>query len=254
MTQKPLRCWNQTLMRIVYLLLIMAGMLCVRIDFGTGTNHVASDVPATNPARPSARIGGSRTESWSLCLGQAARNSGVHPALFDAIVRVESGRHPYAFGWYDETRTWRSYKARNYSDAVAHLQTLERQRIRFDMGLAQVNSRNIRVLRTRTGLSSIQALDPCANLHLASVILREQIKIHGRTWKAVGGYNGAPTYAAKVYRAYCAHVPEALHCHVRIPLSHLLTYPLPLAQTGVAGSEGVKQFIKSSQYSDHTTA
>jgi soluble lytic murein transglycosylase-like protein len=188
------------------------------------------DIEAVSTTQPSqsGRFGVVRTHAWDFCLQKSARRTGVHPALLHAIVKVESGRHPYAFGWYDSTGIWKSYRAPSYTEAVAHFRALEQQQIRFDVGLAQVNSRNLKILQNRIGIAPIQALDPCSNLHLAGLILREQIKIHGSNWEAVAGYNGSLTYAPRVYRAYCAQVPTALHCRTQVPLSHLLSYPLPV--------------------------
>ncbi|MEP6888840.1 MAG: transglycosylase SLT domain-containing protein [Nitrospirales bacterium] len=169
--------------------------------------------------------------TWSQCLREAAFASGVDPALLHAIVTVESGDHPYAFGWFDRQGTRRSYKAANYTAAVAQLDALERQQIRFDVGLAQVNSRNLVVLERRTGIAPVRALDPCTNLYFAGVILREQMGRHGATWRAVAGYNGALSYVPKVRRVYCAHVPDASDCHRALPLSELLCEPIPVSQT-----------------------
>lgn len=179
----------------------------------------------------SLHLGDVSVNTWSQCLREAAFVSGVDPALLQAIVTVESGDHPYAFGWFDRQGTRRTYKAPNYTAAVAQLDALERQQIRFDVGLAQVNSRNLVVLERRTGMASVRALDPCTNLRFAGVILREQMARHGATWRAVAGYNGALSYVPKVRRVYCAHVPDASDCHPALPLSELLCEPIPVSQT-----------------------
>ena len=242
---KPTTIWVR--MAVSCFVLVMV-MVAVWTNFDRGTHPPSQDADTRDGVVASARVRSS-AEPWVGCLRQAAHASGVHPAIFEAIVKVESGRHPYAFGWYDGSRRWKSYKARTYADAVAHLRTLEQQRVRFDVGLAQVNSRNLKALSQRTGLSSLHALEPCANLHLASVILREQIKLHGRTWKAIAGYNGAVTYAPKVYRAYCAQVPGALHCRSRVPLSNLLSYPLPVQQSGTSAAVNRNNPVNASRTS-----
>jgi soluble lytic murein transglycosylase-like protein len=244
MIEKLLISWNLTKiwtrMTVSFLFVVIA-MATVWTNLDSGIN-----APSQNASTRGGAVGTAYfPEPWGGCLQQAAHASGVHPAIFEAIVKVESGRHPYAFGWYDENRKWRSYKARTYADAVAHLRTLEQQRVRFDVGLAQVNSRNLKALSQRTGLSSLHALEPCANLHLASVILREQIKLHGRTWKAIAGYNGAVTYAPKVFRAYCIQVPDALHCRSRVPVSHLLSYPLPVLQPATPSASNRNNLVNA---------
>lgn len=203
--------------------------------------------PSPSPLK-SARIGIGGTHVWDSCLQAAAERSGVHPALFHAIVKVESGLHPYAFGWQDSGGHWKSYRAPSYLDAVARFEDLERQHIRFDVGLAQVNSRNLKIMQHRAGISPIQALNPCANLHFAGVILREQIKIHGSTWKAVAGYNGALTYAPRVYRVYCAQVPDALHCRTQVTLAQLLSYPLPVLGIETANARSSAHLGKFPQH------
>jgi soluble lytic murein transglycosylase-like protein len=179
----------------------------------------------------SLHLGDVSVNTWSQCLREAAFVSGVDPALLQAIVTVESGNHPYAFGWFDRQGTRRSYKAANYAAALVQLDALERQQIRFDVGLAQVNSRNLVILERRTGIALVRALDPCTNLHFAGVILREQMRRHGATWRAVAGYNGALSYVPKVRRVYCDHVPDASDCHRAFPLSELLCEPIPVSQT-----------------------
>lgn len=179
----------------------------------------------------SLHLGDVSVNTWSQCLREAAFVSGVDPALLQAIVAVESGNHPYAFGWFDRQGMRRSYKAANYAAALAQLDALERQQIRFDVGLAQVNSRNLVILERRTGIALVRALDPCTNLHFAGVILREQMRRHGATWRAVAGYNGALSYVPKVRRVYCDHVPDASDCHRAFPLSELLCEPIPVSQT-----------------------
>lgn len=176
-------------------------------------------------------LGEVSVNAWSQCLREAAYVSGVDPALLQAIVTVESGDHPYAFGWFDRQGRRRSYKAADYMAAVAQIDAFERQQIRFDVGLAQVNSRNLEVFERRTGIASVRALDPCTNLRFAGAILREQILRHGATWRAVAGYNGALSYVPKVRRVYCAHVPDASDCHRALPLSELLCEPIPVSQT-----------------------
>ena len=169
--------------------------------------------------------------TWSGCVREAAYASGVDPALIAAIVTVESGQHPYAFGWYDKKGVRRFYRASNYADALSRFDELEQQHVRFDVGLAQVNSRNLKVLYDRVGVAPIRALDACTNLRLAGLILREQITVHGPTWRAVAGYNGALAYVPKVHRVYCAQVPDAAGCDKTLPLKNLLCEPIPVAQT-----------------------
>jgi len=168
---------------------------------------------------------------WSGCLREAAGEAGVDPVLLRAIVLVESGEHPYAFGWFDAQGLRRTIRPTTYAAAVAQFSALERQHVRFDVGLAQVNSRNLAILEARTGIPPVRALDACTNLRLAGIILGEQIRLHGNTWRAVAGYNGSLAYVPKVHRWYCTELPEARSCGRTMRLSELLCEPLPIGQT-----------------------
>jgi hypothetical protein len=211
---------------------LRAVVLVCLLVFATGIAY-ASWSPGIRVQRVplSLHLGEISVNTWSMCLRDAAFVSRVDPALLQAIVTVESGEHPYAFGWFDRQGVRQSYRAATYTAAVAQMDALERQQIRFDVGLAQVNSRNLKILEQRTGIASVRALDPCTNLHLAGVILREQISRYGPTWRAVAGYNGALSYVPKVRRVYCAHVPDSSSCHPILRLSELLCEPIPVAQT-----------------------
>jgi len=168
---------------------------------------------------------------WSACLREAAYASEVDPVLLQAIVMVESGEHPYAFGWNDRQGVRRVYKAPTYTAAVAKLDALLQEQARFDIGLAQINSRNLAALGPRTGISALHALDACMNLRLAAIILREQIRVHGPTWRAVAGYNGALTYVPRVHRIYCSRFGTGSSCRKSLSLSELLCEPIPVGET-----------------------
>ena len=118
----------------------------------------------------SLHLGEVSVNTWSVCLKDAAHAGGVDPALLEAIVTVESGNHPYVFGWFDSRGVRRVYRATSYTAAVTQLEALERQHIRFDVGLAQINSRNLQSLERRMGIAPVRALDPCTNLRLAGMI------------------------------------------------------------------------------------
>jgi hypothetical protein len=77
-------------------------------------------------------------------------------------------------------------------------------------------------------MGGLQGLDPCTNLHFAAMILREQILVHGATWRAVAGYNGADAYAPRVFRRYCLAADDE-QCRDPHTLRDLLC--LPLAST-----------------------
>ncbi|TDH61237.1 lytic transglycosylase [Dankookia rubra] len=90
--------------------------------------------------------------------------SDVHPVTMDLVVRHESGGNPLAI--YDNTAR-RSYRPTDVDAAMDIIATMERLGHDFDLGLGQINRRNL----PRLQLSARQALDPCTNLRAASLLL-----------------------------------------------------------------------------------
>ncbi len=90
----------------------------------------------------------------------------VAPVTMAAIVQQESSGNPLAL--HDNT-TGSTYQPQSAQAAAALLRGLIGQGHSVDIGLAQVNSRNLPVL----GLDPTAALDPCENLRAAQKILLE---------------------------------------------------------------------------------
>ena len=90
----------------------------------------------------------------------------VAPQTMAAIVRVESSHNPYAIGVVGG-RLQR--QPRTLGEAVATARQLEAQGRNFSMGLAQVNRHNLPKYKT----SYEQVFDPCHNLRVGSLILKE---------------------------------------------------------------------------------
>ena len=124
------------------------------------------------------------------CWDEAARAYGVDPWLLYGIAKVESALDPHALN-LDHYRRTGSY----------------------DIGLMQINSRNLPTL-VEQGVPPENLWDACTSIHIGARILREKLDHHGDTWEAVGAYNAACTrlkgaachqarmnYAWKVYRA-----------------------------------------------------
>lgn len=124
------------------------------------------------------------------CWDEAARAYGVDPWLLYGIATVESSLDPHALNLGHFRRTGS-----------------------YDIGLMQINSRNLPALAV-AGIASEQLWDACISIHVGARILREKLDRHGDTWEAVGAYNAACTrlkgaacrqarmnYAWKVYRA-----------------------------------------------------
>lgn len=89
----------------------------------------------------------------------------VAPQTMAAIVRVESGLDPLAIGVNGVGR--RALRPRTPEAAVAHAEALIAGGHSIDLGLAQINSRNL----ARLGLTPRTAFDPCRNLAAGAAIL-----------------------------------------------------------------------------------
>ena len=117
-----------------------------------------------------------------------------------AIVQQESGGNPLAL--HDNT-TGQSYRPANLAEAARFARMLIQAGHSVDLGLAQINSRNLPAL----GLDADQVFDPCSNLHAAQVILlRAWSQSAGSLRGALSAYNtGNATgivgarYSARVY-------------------------------------------------------
>jgi len=92
---------------------------------------------------------------------------GVAPSTLLAVARAESGLDPLAIG-VNGARVRRPNPATS-AEAVAAAKTLAAAGHDIDLGLAQINIRNL----ARLKLSLEGAFDPCRNLAAAAQILRE---------------------------------------------------------------------------------
>ena len=107
----------------------------------------------------------------------------VHPVTAAAIVQQESGGNPWAI--YDNTGK-QSYRPKSASEAAEIAQRLVSQGHSIDIGLAQINSRNL----PRLKLTVEQVLDPCMNLQASQTILKEGYRRSGGSLTgALSAYN-----------------------------------------------------------------
>ncbi|MCA8270400.1 lytic transglycosylase domain-containing protein [Burkholderia vietnamiensis] len=101
---------------------------------------------------------------------------GVGPVTMAAIVRTESGGVPWRIG---DNTTGSSYTLPTKEAAVARATELTNAGHDLDMGLGQINSRNLKGL----GLTIEQVFEPCTNLGAAARILtwgyQRAVKVHG---------------------------------------------------------------------------
>ncbi len=147
--------------------------------------------------------------NWEGCLATSAKEAGVPATLLRAIVDVESNGHPWAFGFKKHNGEWASRYLNDRQTAEEFLRYLWKEQLHFDAGLAQISSPNLKRFWKTEGISPLDALEPCTNLHLAAIVLGEQIKKHGYTWGAIAGYNGSVKYIPRVWKALCQRHPMA---------------------------------------------
>ena len=157
---------------------------------------------------------GSRNTAANLGMGPITLNAieecapKVAAVTMAAIVQQESGGNPLAL--HDNT-TGRSYRPANLADAARLARTLIQAGHSVDLGLAQINSRNLPAL----GLDANQVFDPCSNLHAAQVILLGAWSQSGGSLRgALSAYNTGNTtgiagarYSARVYAQAGVVVP-----------------------------------------------
>ena len=97
----------------------------------------------------------------------------VSAITMSAIIKQESGGNPLAL--HDNT-TGKSYQPASLAAAAKLASDLIRHGHSVDIGLAQINSKNLPGLH----IAAKQVLAPCANIHAAQTILL-------RGWKQSGG-------------------------------------------------------------------
>ncbi len=143
------------------------------------------------------------TNHWDRCVTRHAQELQIDPALLHAIIWTESKNQPLAIAWTDRWGKRHSVFPKTTEDARALMTQLQRSQQTFDLGLAQVNSKNIVRLARPLNFDPVDLLQPCTNLKVASYILREQLDRHGYTWRAVAGYNGSLPYINLVWQNLC---------------------------------------------------
>ena len=121
----------------------------------------------------------------------------VHVSTMQAIIRTESKNNPLALGINKGKRL--RYQAKNHTQAVAWANYLEKNNYNFDIGLAQINIKNVR----KMGYKAHELLDPCTNIRVAGKILQDNYKVALKQSasrdealkKAISAYNTGNHYA-----------------------------------------------------------
>jgi soluble lytic murein transglycosylase-like protein len=99
----------------------------------------------------------------ATCWSQAGERYGIEPTLLQAIAITESGLDPSAMNKNNDGS--------------------------YDIGLMQINSRNLPALK-KYRISQRRLLDdPCLSVMTGAWILAGFMRQHGYNWEAVGAYN-----------------------------------------------------------------
>lgn len=108
-----------------------------------------------------------------------------------AIIQTESRGNALAIGLNHGKRLL--YPAKNLQQATNWVNYLEQHNYDFDIGLGQINIRNVH----KYGYLASEMLDPCKNLIVASMILRQNYSLaksksltqQEALYKAISAYN-----------------------------------------------------------------
>ena len=124
-----------------------------------------------------------------------------------AVVQQESGGNPLAL--HDNT-DGKSYRPASMAEAAKLARALIAQGHSVDIGLAQINSRNL----TGLGMTVEQMLQPCENLRAAQAVLLDGWKRSGDLRATLSAYNAGQLaspvgvkYGASVYGKAGVTVP-----------------------------------------------
>lgn len=123
----------------------------------------------------------------------------VHHTTMSAIIKQESGGNPYALN--DNTNK-KSYKPKSFSEALEIAKRLIATGASVDIGLAQINSKNLPGLK----LTVEEVLDPCKNIMASQTILKEGwARSGGDLKRTLSAYNTGKT-DSRIGAAYAEKV------------------------------------------------
>lgn len=116
----------------------------------------------------------------------------VAPSTMMALLKTESSYNPLAIN-INNKKTRLLYQAKNYDQATMWVNYLENHGYNFDVGIGQINIKNIK----KFGYHARDLLDPCLNIKIAAYILHKNYKDASRKsvsdsealYKAISAYN-----------------------------------------------------------------
>lgn len=170
--------------------------------------------------------------SPDLILALAAQCApGVAPSTLVAVARAESALDPFAIGVNGPKA--RRPSARSAAEAVATARTLLQAGHDLDLGLVQINVRNL----PRLGLTLEAAFDPCRNLAAGARVLREG---YARGAARHGPGQAALRVALSYYntgraeRGFANGYVARVTAQAGLPPEHIHRQPLPAAAAAPA--------------------
>jgi len=169
---------------------------------GLGAMVVVLSVPALGVAKGEKQgmraLVEERAHPFQACLEKAASAYQLPSPLLRAIVQVENGNWDPLAVSVNQRGKGIPQTVRSMNEAVSLVTRLWKQNVNFDVGLGQVNTRNMERFR----IHPISLLDGCSNLEVSARILSESIERHGYNWRAIERYNGInPQYPWRVKKA-----------------------------------------------------
>lgn len=93
----------------------------------------------------------------------------VHPQTIIEIAKTESGLNQFAVNVNGINK---SFKITKLSDALEVIELAKSKDKSFDVGLMQINSRNLE----RFGIKPLDAFEPCLNIRIGGIIISEFYK------------------------------------------------------------------------------
>ena len=133
----------------------------------------------------------------------------IAPVTIAAIIQQESGGNPLLL--HDNT-TRLTLRPKTFAEAAKLAQALIQSGHSVDIGLAQINSKNLPAMQL--GIEDV--LDPCTNLHAAQIIMKKAWEQSDHDLRgALAAYNTGKTatsvgvhYSAQVFARAGVKVPE----------------------------------------------
>ena len=138
--------------------------------------------------------------SWDPAALYQCTAQGIPAPLVLAVIRTESGGHPYAIRL--NAGRGQSLYPRTHAEALRILRAVTPLTSNIDVGLMQVN---VGLWGARMQVTAARLLDPVINLRVGCRILNRALATPGPAWQRLGRYHsGTPArqraYALRVTR------------------------------------------------------